>query len=123
METNNETVEDVCDELRAHDLVPPPRGAWVMYADRILAAHKREMMHNESLLRKAGETVVGLMNKASAQSAEIAKLRAALKPVLEVEWHKVWNGPDGWNEYGDPLPSQAVKESQRIYKEVGNEER
>lgn len=47
-------------------------------------------------------------------------LRAALKPVLEVEWHKDRNGPNGYTMYGVPLPSLAVTAAQKIYKEVAN---
>lgn len=83
MTDDNDTIEQVCADLRGHDLVPPPHGAWVMYADRILAAHKREMAHNESLLRKAGETVVGLMNKMSAQNEEIKKLRKLVTELAD----------------------------------------
>lgn len=41
------------------------------------------MEHNESLLNKAGETVVGLMNKMSAQDEEIKKLRTLVKELAD----------------------------------------
>lgn len=122
------TIEDIVREMRegfnvswhdvdrewAHDL-----------ADRIEAAANGLRTENARLKDEIKCKTQNYEDVIRAKGQELERLRAALKPVIEVEWHKhkVWAGPDGWNEYGDPLPSQAVKESQRIYKEVGNEER
>lgn len=56
------------------------------------------MERNESLLQRAGATVVGLMNKINAQSSEIAELRECLRlssnsMEIVVQWlgkHPEW---------------------------------
>lgn len=91
----SEKIEDIIREMRAEvrtsrENNPDPRTRIFLstsnmaiedFADRLEAADT--MAHNESLLRKAGELCAGLMNKASAQDAEIAKLRALVKGLLE----------------------------------------
>ena len=42
MENDNDTIEQVCADLRGHGLIPPPRGAWDLYANRITEVYKRE---------------------------------------------------------------------------------
>lgn len=69
------------------------------------------MEHNESLLNKAGETVVGLMNKMSAQDEEIKKLRTLVKELAD--------------NYGGHWPFaslavDAVKAAQRLYCEFSD---
>ena len=61
METDNETAEN----------------------DAEIAKLTADNMRMKSLLNKAGETVVGLMNKMSAQDEEIKKLRALVKEMKE----------------------------------------
>lgn len=61
METNNKTADN----------------------DAEIAKLTADNMRNESLLQKAGETVVGLMNKMSAQDEEIKKLRTLVNELAE----------------------------------------
>lgn len=61
METDNETAEK----------------------DAEIAKLTADNMRMESLLNKAGETVVGLMNKMSAQDEEIKKLRTLVKELAD----------------------------------------
>lgn len=80
MANDNETVANVHDDMLQvvadeFGFVTMAQSDFVDYAERFAAAHKREMMRNKSLLRKAGELCVGLMNKMSAQHEEIKKLR------------------------------------------------
>lgn len=93
MASTNETVRDVCAEMRKelnqswwdvdrekiHDI-----------PDRILAAYEREM---------------------AAREAELARLKAALKPVLELDMSQFGDEV----VYGDCF--DAVREAQRIMKE------
>lgn len=76
------------------------------------------MEHNDSLLSKAGETVVGLMNKTNAQNEEIKNLRAALKPVLECDTDFDICGAIEEGDVGSvTAPFDAVNKAQRIYSE------
>ncbi len=101
MTNENETVEQVREEMRGVKNGQHANGGrlyerYLMkcqiaeeYADRIDAAHTREI---------------------AAKDAEIERLRAALKPVLEVEY------------FGLELDfmcssADAVREAQRVYKE------
>lgn len=90
METNNETIDDIIREMREDwamtyfcEGTKKKNGEYSniaaigsqTVAERIEAAHKREMAHNESLLQRAGATIVELMNTMSAKHEEIKKLR------------------------------------------------
>lgn len=99
MASDNETVEQACESIcelviaihdKEHNEKQEIKNVWHIVQqvkDRILAAHKREMMHNESLIQKAGATVVELMNEMNAQHEEIKKLRGLvvlLASALEI---------------------------------------
>lgn len=105
---NNETVEQVCEEMHGVKTGQHANGGrlyerYMMkcqiaeeYADRILAAHKRDMEEKD---------------------AEIEKLRAALKPVLECDcW--IFETAKSRATDGATDAIKAVLEAQRIYKEV-----
>lgn len=93
METINAIINEMRDEVRtSRENNPDPRTRIFLsssnmaieeFADRIEAANKREMKHNGSLLRKAGELCAELMNKMNAQAAAIEKLRKLVEGLLE----------------------------------------
>lgn len=87
MANDNKTVAEIVREARRELEIHDDSHDWKLCLGKLLprieAANKREMKHNESLLSKAGETVVGLMNKMNAQHEEIKKLRALVKELAE----------------------------------------
>lgn len=96
MANDNETIEDIVRELRREPLAENGAKPWVHYlADRIEAAHKREKMHDESLLQKAGATVVGLMNKVNAQNEEASNIRTLVKELADAVSINICDGPSG----------------------------
>lgn len=135
----SEPIEDIVSDMYAYDS-GEIADIWVhRFAERLAAANDlltkqikakdaeiekltADNMHKESLLQKAGETVVALINKMNEQHEEITKLRAALKPVLECD---CWIFDTGKSRATDGAKDaiKAVKEAQRIYKEVRDGER
>lgn len=76
MENDNDNIEQVCADLCAHDLIPPPRGAWVIYANRI-----REVYNHER--RKWDAAIVDQRSVNKKLTDEIEKLKAALKTCVD----------------------------------------
>ena len=80
------------------------------------AAHKREMADekriSDAVIQSLRDKKLEMAGEIAAKDAEIKNLRSALKPVLELE-----DIYDGHWPFAS-LAADAVKESQRIYKEV-----
>lgn len=134
--SSKETVSDVCarikervGELWEQDLGSMLNGEVDEFADRILAAHKREMAGEieakDVEIANLRVAACGAYYKEShmsedmdAKDAEIARLRAALKPVLECDTDF---DVCGAFEEGDidtvAAPFDAVRAAKRIYNE------
>ena len=123
METDNETVEQLCADIktRIEELWEQDLGAMLNvevdeFADRIEAAHKREMADekriSDAVIQSLRDKKLEMAGEIAAKDAEIKNLRSALKPVLELE--DIYDGH--WPFVS--LAVEAVKEAQRIYKEV-----
>ena len=86
------------------------------YADRIEAAHKREMADekriSDAVIQSLRDKKLEMAGEIAAKDEEIERLRAALKPVLELD-----DNYDGHWPFSS-LAVDAVKKAQRIYKEV-----
>lgn len=76
MENDNDIIEQVCADLCGHDLTPPPRGAWVIYARRI-----REVYNN--VRRKWDAAIADQRSINKKLTDEIEKLKAALKTCVD----------------------------------------
>lgn len=105
MANGNETVESVLNMLVRHKGFP-------RVADRILAAHKRECEQLNTEIEAMSRFNDALNAQMKELAAECERLRAALKPVLELE------NKFGWEMSFRANSADAVRESQRIYKEV-----
>lgn len=113
-EYHNMTLEEVLTEFAKRDTA-----GFLVWGKKIETAHKREigeLKGERKGLLKANEAFAAdntrLRGEDAAKDAEIEKLRAALKPVLELEDNDVGLWPFA------SLAVKAVKEAQRIYKEV-----
>ena len=114
----NETIEDIVAWLSR------PREGENAYltlwryeiADRIIAAHKREIADekriSDAVIQSLRDKKLEMAGEVAEKDNEIASLRAALKPVLELEDNNSGLWPFA------SLAVEAVKEAQRIYKEV-----
>ena len=109
----NESVDDIERELREYGDRPPPRCAWIDLADRLHAAYKRDMQAivdaNETAMKTAMDEVTRLREGNE-------RLKAALNPVLEVEWPTGISGSID-NQLLEPLTyiCNAVRSAQLIY--------
>lgn len=144
MATDNETVAEIVKEMSGE--IEWKRGKMLLsniateFAGRIIAAHERELSAEQKrcgeILRDQIAEVERAAEKVSSKDAEIKRLRAALKPVLECELHigdslteavgEIGTslkygvcdeeGSDLWDEdIADNL--NAVREAQRIFKQ------
>ena len=86
------------------------------FANRIEAAHKREMADekriSDAVVQSLRDKKLEKDREVAEKDNEIARLRAALKPVLDLE-----DNYDGHWPFVS-LAVGAVKEAQRIYKDV-----
>ena len=94
MANDNETVEQLCadiktriEELWEQDLGAMLNGEVDEFADRIIDAHKREIADekriSDSVIKSLRDKKLEMAGEIADKDAEIDKLRAALKPVLE----------------------------------------
>ena len=94
----NETIEDIVAEIRrvAHNVAVAdantingwrPAAFLSMLADRIEAAHKRETADekriSDAVVQSLRDKKLEMAGEIAAKDNEIARLRAALKPVLD----------------------------------------
>ena len=120
---NSETVRaiisearGVFDELLKHGYAVVSIDRMADIIDRIISAHKREIADekriSDAVIQSLRDRKLEKDREVAEKDNEIARLRAALKPVLELE-----DIYDGHWPFAS-LAADAVKESQRIYKEV-----
>lgn len=119
-----DTIEDIVADIRAQNqglpedsyALSPLVCDLLSFADRIEAEHKREMADenriSDAVIQSLRDKKLEMAGEIAAKENEIASLRAALKPVLELEENNSGLWPFA------ALAVAAVKEAQRIYKEV-----
>ena len=123
----NETIADIVSEVRrvAYNVAVAdantlngwrPAAFLSMLADRIEAVHERELADekriSDAVVQSLRDKKLEMAGEIAEKEAEVKNLRSALKPVLELE-----DIYDGHWPFAS-LAADAVKESQRIYKEV-----
>lgn len=84
MANENETVEEVCAEMRSFGNVPPPMFAWRDLAERAEAAHKRELAAKDEEIDSLKWKVENYAQVVAAKGREIAKRDALIKELVEL---------------------------------------
>ncbi len=79
MSNDNDTIEQVCADLRGHDLIPPPHGAWVIYANRIRDVYDRERRAWDAAIVDQRSVNKKLAGELASKDAEIARLKDEIK--------------------------------------------
>lgn len=101
------SVDDILIEFAKRD----PSG-YVVWGQKILVAHNRECEQLNTEIDAMSKFNDALNAQMKELAAECERLRAALKPVLKLE-----DNYDGHWPFAS-LAVDAVKEAQKIYKEV-----
>lgn len=83
MENDNDTIEQVCADLRGHDLTPPLRGAWVTYADRIREVYDHERRKWDAAIVDQRSVNKKLAGELASKDAEIAKLQNMIEELTD----------------------------------------
>ena len=83
MSNDNDTIEQVCADLRGHDLVPPPRGAWVIYANRIREVYDYERRKWDTAIVDQRSINKKLTGELASKDAEIAELHNMIEELTD----------------------------------------
>lgn len=83
MSNDNDTIEQVCADLRGHDLVPPPHGAWVIYANRIRDVYDRERRAWDAAIVDQRSVNKKLTDELASKDAEIAELHNMIEELAD----------------------------------------
>ena len=126
MSNDNETVEQLCadiktriEELWEQDLGAMLNGEVDEFADRIISAHKREIADekriSDAVIQSLRDRKLEKDREVAEKDNEIARLRAALKPVLDC---KVMSAVTAEIEPGkSEYCATIIEKAQRIYYE------